>query len=116
MRFKQKKEVVEMPDKNIGFIVMYHQPEDKKKFDKRYQKHLNVFEENAGNIVESATVFKVNDEVFYQIATVKFKPGTDFDAVMNSPSMKNVVDDVLDFVPEDKFRVLPITQTVSESE
>ena len=103
-----------MPDKNIGFIVMYYQPDDKKKFDERYQKHLNVFEENAGNIVESATVFKVNDEVFYQIATVKFKLGTDFDTVMNSPSMKNVVDDVLDFVPEDKFKVLPINQTVSE--
>ena len=103
-----------MPDKNIGFIVMYSQPDDKKKFDKRYQKHLNIFEENAGNVVESAKVFKVDDDVFYQIAIVKFKPGTDFNAVMNSPAMKIVVDDVLDFVPEDKFKVLPITQTVSE--
>jgi hypothetical protein len=93
----------------IGFIVMYHQPDDEKKFDKRYQKHLNVFEENAGDIVESAEVLKVEDEVFYQLAIVKFKPGTDFDAVMDSPEMKTVVDDVLDFVPEDKFKVFPIT-------
>ncbi|VVB87736.1 Uncharacterised protein [uncultured archaeon] len=101
-----------MPEKNIGFIVMYHQPEDKKKFDKRYQKHLAVFEENAGNVVESAEVLKVDDESFYQMAIVKFKPGTDFNAMMNSPAMKIVVDDVLDFVPEDKFKVFPITQTL----
>jgi uncharacterized protein (TIGR02118 family) len=101
-----------MPDKNIGFIVMYHQPDDKKKFDERYQKHLNVFEKNAGNVVESASVFKVDDAVFYQMAIVKFKPGTDFNAVMNSPKMKTLVDDVLDFVPEDKFKVIPITHTM----
>lgn len=105
-----------MPDKNIGFIVMYHQPDDKGKFDKRYQKHLNVFEENAGNVVESTKVLKVDDEVFYQLAIVKFKPDTDFNAVMNSTAMKMVVDDVLDFVPEDKFKVMPITQTLYESE
>jgi hypothetical protein len=105
-----------MPDENIGFIVVYYQPDDKKKFDKRYQKHLNVFEENVGNVVESGEVLKVNDEVFYQMAIVKFKPGTDFNAVMNSPAMKVVVDDILDFVPEDKFKVLPITQTLYESE
>jgi len=58
---------------------------------------------------------KVNDEVFYQLAFVKFKPGTDFNAVMNSPAMKTVVNDVLDFVPEDMFKVLPITQTLYES-
>ncbi len=105
-----------MPDKNIGFIVMYHQPEDKKEFDKRYQKHLNLFEENAGNVVESAEVLKVNDGIYYQMAIVKFKPGTDFNAVMNSPKMKTLIDDVLDFVPEDKFKVLPITQTLYGSE
>lgn len=55
---------------------------------------------------------KVDDKVFYQMAVVKFKQGTDFDASMNSPEMKVVVDDVLDFVPEDKFQVVPITQTV----
>ena len=103
-----------MPEK-IGFMVIYNQPDDKKKFDKRYQKHLGVFEENAGNVVESAEVMKVDDEVFYQVAIVKFKPGTDFDAVINSPEMKNVVDDVLDFVPEDKFKVIPITHTSYES-
>lgn len=105
-----------MPDKNIGFIVMYHQPDDKNKFDKRYQKHLNVFEENAGNVVESAEVLKIDDDVFYQLAIVKFKPGTNFNDVMNSPAMKIVVDDILDFAPEDKFKVLPITQTLYESE
>ena len=104
-----------MSDKNIGFVVMYHQPEDAKKFDKRYQKHLNVFEKNAGNVVESAKVLKVDDEMFYQLAIVKFKPGTDFNAVMNSPAMKTVVDDVLDFVPENKFKVLPIAQILYES-
>lgn len=104
-----------MPEKNIGFTVMYHQPVDKKKFDKRYQKHLNVFEENVGNVVESAEVLKVDDEIFYQLAIVKFKSGTDFNAVMNSPEMKTVVDDVLDFVPEDKFKVFPITQTLYSS-
>ncbi len=101
-----------MLDKNIGFIVMYHQPDDKKKFDRRYQKHLEIFEENVGNVVESAEVLKVDDEVFYQMAIVKFKPGTDFNAVMNSPKMKTLVADVLDFVPEDKFQVVPITQTL----
>ena len=104
-----------MAEKKMGFIVMFHQPDDKKKFDKRFQEHLNVFEENAGNVVESGEVLKLEDEVFYQLAIVKFKPGTDFDAVMNSPAMKVVVDDVLDFVPEDKFRVVPITQTVYKS-
>lgn len=101
-----------MPDKKIGFIVMYLQPDNKKKFDERYQKHLKVFEENAGNFVESAHVVKVDDKVFYQMAVVKFKPDVDFNTVMNSPEMKNVVDDVLDFVPEDKFQVVPVTQTV----
>jgi hypothetical protein len=47
---------------------------------------------------------------------VKFKPGTNFNDVMNSPAMKIVVDDILDFAPEDKFKVLPITQTLYESE
>jgi recombinational DNA repair protein RecT len=102
--------VEKMPENKIGFTVMYQQPEDKKKFDKRYQKHLKVFEENVGNVVESAEVLKVDDTVFYQMAIVKLKPGTDFDAFMNSPEMKTVVDDVLDFVPADTFQVFPITQ------
>ena len=101
-----------MLENKIGFTVMYHQPEDTKKFDKRYQKHLNVFEENVGNLVESAEVLKVDDRVFYQMAIVKLKPGTDFDALMNSPEMKTVVDDVLDFVPADKFQVFPITHSL----
>jgi hypothetical protein len=67
MRFKHKRRWLKMPDKNIGFIVMYHQPDDKNKFDKRYQKHLNVFEENAGNVVESAEVLKIDDDVFVTI-------------------------------------------------
>lgn len=104
-----------MPENKIGFTVMYNQPDDKKKFDKRYQKHLNVFEENIGAAVESAEVLKVDNDVFYQMAIVKLKSGIDFDALMSSPGMKNVVDDVLDFVPADKFLVFPITQTLYES-
>ncbi len=104
-----------MPENKIGFTVIYHQPDDKKKFDKRYQKHLNVFEENVGNVVESAEVLKVDNEIFYQLAIVKLKRGTDFNAVRNSPEMKTAVDDVLDFVPADKFQVFPITQTLYES-
>ncbi len=101
-----------MSDKKIGFIVMYNHPDNRNKFDERYQKHLKVFEENAGDFVESAHVVKVDDKLFYQMAVVKFKPGTDFDAVMNSPEMKVVVTDVLDFVPEDKFQVVPVTETL----
>jgi hypothetical protein len=104
-----------MSENKIGFTVMYHQPDDRKKFDKRYQKHLDVFEQNVGNAVESSEVLKVDDAVFYQLAIVKLKPGIDFDALMNSPEMKNVVDDVLDFVPVDKFQVFPIMQTLYES-
>lgn len=99
----------------IGFSVIYHHPDDKKKFDKRYQKHLKVFEEQVGKFVEIAEVLKVENEVFYQQAIVKFKTGTDFDAVMGSPEMKTVVDDVLDFVPGDKFIVLPISETLYKS-
>lgn len=98
----------------IGFLVIYRHPDDKKKFDKRYQKHLRVFEEQIGNIVESAEVLKVDDEVFYQYGIVKFKPGTDFDTVMESPEMKVVGDDVMDFVPESKFQFIPITQILYE--
>lgn len=98
----------------IGFLVIYRHPDDKKKFDERYQKHLRVFEEQMGNIVENAEVLKVDDEVFYQYAIVKFKPGTDFDTVMESSEMKVVGDDVLDFVPESKFQFIPITQTLYE--
>jgi hypothetical protein len=101
-----------MSDKKTGFMVMYYHPDNRKKFDERYQKHLKVFEENAGDFVESAHVVKVDDKIFYQMAVVKFKPGTDFDTVMSSPEMKIVVDDVLDFVPVDKFQVVPVTQTV----
>lgn len=98
----------------IGFLVIYRHPDDKKKFDEIYQKHLRVFEEQIGNVVESAEVLKVDDEVFYQYAIVKFKPGTDFDTVMESSEMKVVGDDVLDFVPESKFQFIPITQTLYE--
>ena len=91
---------------------MYQLPEDKKKFDKRYQKHLDIFEENFGNVVESAEVLKVDDKFFYQMAIVRLKPGTDFDALMNSPEMKTIVDDVLDFVPADRFQFLPITHSL----
>jgi hypothetical protein len=98
----------------IGFLIIYRHPDDEKKFDKRYQKHLRVFEEQIGNVVESAEVLKVDDEVFYQYGIVKFKPGTDFDTVMESPEMKVVGDDVLDFVPEMKFQIIPITQTLYE--
>ena len=98
----------------IGFSVIYHHPDDKKKFDERYQKHLRVFEEQMGNVVESVEVLKVDDKVFYQQAIVKFDPGTDFNTVMESSEMKVVIDDVLDFVPEGKFQFIPITQTLYE--
>ncbi len=101
-----------MPDKKIGFIVMYRQPDNKKKFDERYQNHLKVFFENVGNFVESAHVVKVDDNIFYQMAVVMLKPSTDFDTLMSSPEMKVVVDDIFDFVPEDKCQVVPVTQTV----
>lgn len=100
----------------IGFVVAYRLPDDKEKFDERYQKHLKVFEENAAKFVESVIVVKViSDDTnrdLYQIATVFLKKGVDFDSVMNSPEMKIVVDDVLDFVPEDKFKVFPISEKV----
>ena len=98
----------------IGFLVLYRHPDDNIKFDERYQKHLRVFEEQIGNVVESAEVLKVDDEVFYQYAILKFKPGTDFDTVMASSEMKIVGDDILDFVPESKFQIIPITQTLYE--
>ena len=99
----------------IGFLVIYRHPDDKEKFDERYQKHLRVFEEQIGNIVESAEVLKVDDEVFYQYGIVKFKSGTDFNTVMESSEMKVVGEDVMDFVPESKFQFIPITQTLYES-
>jgi len=98
----------------IGFSVIYHHPDDKKKFDERYQKHLIVFEEQMGNIVESVEVLKVDDKVFYQQAIVKFDIGTNYDKVMESSEMKVVVDDVLDFVPEGKFQFIPIIKTLYE--
>jgi len=58
---------------------------------------------------------EVDDEVFYQYGIVKFKPGTDFNTVMESSEMKVVGDDVMDFVPESKFQFIPITQTLYES-
>jgi len=65
-------------------------------------------------IVLLILVLKVDDEVFYQQAIVKFDLGTDFNTVMESSEMKVVVDDVLDFVPEGKFQFIPITQTLYE--
>ena len=100
--------------KKIGFLVLYDHPDDKNKFDKRYQKHLRVFEEQMGNVVASAEVLKVDDEVFYQQAIVKFKQDIDFDTVMESSETKVVIDDILDFVPESKFQFIPITQTLYE--
>lgn len=98
--------------KKIGFVVAYHLPDDKEKFDERYQKHLKVFEENAEKFVESAMVLKVDNEVFYQLAIVQLKQGVDFDTMMSSPEMKVVVDDVFEFVPENKFEVFPITEKI----
>lgn len=100
----------------IGFVVVYRIPDDKEKFDERYQKHLKLFEENAAKFVESASVIKVisddTDRGLYQIATVYLKKGIDLNTAMNSPEMKILVDDVLDFVPEDKFKVFPISEKV----
>ena len=99
----------------IGFIVICRHLDDNIKFDERYQKHLRIFEEQIGNVVESAEVLKVDDEVFYQYAIVKLKPSTDFDIVMASSEMKIEGDDILDFVPESKFQIIPMTQTLYES-
>lgn len=101
-----------MKEEKIGFVVAYHNPDDKEKFDERYQKHLKVFEESAEKFVESTMVIKVDDEVFYQLAIVQFKQGVDFDTMMSSHDMKIVIDDVLEFVPEDKFKVFPITERI----
>ncbi|WP_342304890.1 EthD family reductase [Methanolobus sp. ZRKC5] len=100
-----------MPD-NIGFVVVYQMPEDTEEFDKRYQEHLSLFNKYFGNIVDNSKILKLDDGVFYQFSIVEFKSGTDFDTVMNSSEMKNVIDDVLKFVPEDKVKLLPITQTL----
>jgi len=97
----------------LGFFAIYQQPADKKKFDKRYQKHLEVVGEQIGDVVESAEVVKVDDSVIYQIATVKFKQGTDADAVFNSAGMKAVADDVDDFVPKGKVKIVPILEKIA---
>jgi hypothetical protein len=47
-----------MAGKKIGFIAIYQQPADKKKFDERYQKHLEVVEKQIGNAIESADMIK----------------------------------------------------------
>lgn len=99
-------------ENKTGFVVAYHHPDDKEKFDERYQKHLKVFEENAEKFVQCAMVLKVDDKVFYQLAIVQFKQDVDFDTVMSSPEMKIVADDVLEFVPENKFRIFPITESI----
>jgi hypothetical protein len=102
-----------MPDINhIGIVVVYYKPDDIKKFETLYQQHLRLFDEMFGNIVENCKIVKLDDEVFYQFSIIEFKPGTDISAVMNSSEMKIVVDDVLKFVPEDKVKILPITQTL----
>lgn len=40
-----------MKEEKIGFVAAYHRPDDKEKFDERYQKHLKVFEENVEKFV-----------------------------------------------------------------
>lgn len=101
-----------MKEEKIGFIVAYHHPDDKEKFDERYQRHLKVFKKNAEKFVQSAIVLKVDDAIFYQLAIVQLRQGIDFNTMVNSPEMKILVDDVLEFVPEDKFKVFPITERI----
>ncbi|WMW25038.1 hypothetical protein RE474_13300 [Methanolobus sediminis] len=96
----------------VGFVVVYNKPDDTKKFDTRYQEHLGLFNKTFGDIVENTRILKLDDEIFYQFSIVEFKPGTDFDALMNSSEMKAVIGDVLTFVPEDKVKLLPITQAL----
>lgn len=105
-----------MPDNHIGFVVVYEKPDDTEEFDMCYQDHLGLFQENFGDIVENAQILKLDDEIFYQFSIVEFKPGTDFDAVMNSSAMKTVIADVLKFVSEDKVKLIPISQTSPCSE
>ena|SRR3989304_9152308 len=100
-----------MAGKKIGFIAIYQQPADKKKFDERYQKHLEVVEKQIGKAIESADVMKVEDKVFYQAAVVKFRPGTDGAAILDSAGMKAIVDDVNEFVPKGKAQVVPILKS-----
>jgi hypothetical protein len=96
----------------VGFVVVYNKPDNIEKFDTRYQEHLSLFNRTFGDIVENTRILKLDDETFYQFSIVEFKPGTDFDAVMNSSEMKAVIGDVLTFVPENKVKLLPITETI----
>ncbi|WP_319507619.1 EthD family reductase [uncultured Methanolobus sp.] len=97
---------------NMGFVVVYNKPDDTEKFDTLYREHLSLFNRTFGDIVENTRILKLDDEIFYQFSIVEFKAGTDFDAVMNSSEMKAVIGDVLKFVPENKVKLLPITETL----